>query len=65
MPSATPDEISSLLSIPRSRVKVIVTRALNKLRHPSKSSVLKDYLVEEGEGGWGMDGTEVQEGFDI
>ena len=41
------DEISRLFQIPRERVKQIEFKALRKLRHPTRSLKLKEYLPEE------------------
>lgn len=41
------DEISDLFQIPRERVKQIEFKALRKLRHPIRSTKLKDYLPED------------------
>ncbi len=40
------DEISDLFKMPRERVKQIEFKALRKLRHPDRSTKLKDYLLE-------------------
>ena len=41
------DEISNIFQIPRERVKQIEFKALRKLRHPVRSSKLRDYLPED------------------
>jgi len=38
------DEVSKLFQLPRERVRQIEFKALRKLRHPSRSGNLKDYL---------------------
>ncbi|MBI3308625.1 MAG: sigma-70 family RNA polymerase sigma factor [Candidatus Melainabacteria bacterium] len=40
------DEISDLFQMPRERVKQIEFKALRKLRHPARSTKLKDYLPD-------------------
>ena len=40
------DEISRLFQMPRERVKQIEFKALRKLRHPTRSTKLKEYLPE-------------------
>jgi len=41
------DEVSRLFQIPRERVRQIEFKALRKLRHPVRSSKLRDYLDDE------------------
>ena len=40
------DEVSKLFQLPRERVRQIEFKALRKLRHPSRSGKLKDYLAK-------------------
>lgn len=40
------DEISKMFELPRERVKQIELKALRKLRHPVRSTKLKDYLPD-------------------
>ena len=42
------EEVSELFKMPRERVKQIEFKALRKLRHPARSSKLKDYLPDKG-----------------
>ncbi len=41
------DEVSKLFQMPRERVRQIEFKALRKLRHPTRSSKLKDYLEND------------------
>lgn len=41
------DEVSTLFQLPRERVRQIEFKALRKLRHPARSSKLKDYLPDK------------------
>ena len=40
------DEVSHLFQMPREKVKQIEFKALRKLRHPARSTKLRDYLPE-------------------
>ena len=44
MSDLTLDECSSIFHITRERIRQIEAKALRKLRHPSRSKKLKDYL---------------------
>lgn len=43
--SMTLDEIGKIYGVTRERIRQIESKSMTKLRHPSRSQVLKDYLV--------------------
>jgi len=40
----TLDEIGKVYGVTRERIRQIESKAMSKLRHPSRSSILRDYL---------------------
>ena len=40
----TLDEIGKVYGVTRERIRQIESKAMSKLRHPSRSGVLRDYL---------------------
>jgi len=43
-PSPTLDEIGKVYGVTRERIRQIESKTMSKLRHPSRSQVLRDYL---------------------
>lgn len=46
-PSQSFDETSASLGVTRERVRQIVSKLLSKIKHPSRSQILRDYLDQE------------------
>ena len=40
----TPDEIGKVYGVTRERIRQIESNTMSKLRHPSRSKLLRDYL---------------------
>jgi len=43
-PERTLDEIGQVYGVTRERIRQIESKTMSKLRHPSRSQVLRDYL---------------------
>ena len=44
--SKTLEEVGQLFGVTRERIRQIEAKALRKLRHPSRSRKLKDYMID-------------------